>query len=474
MAVSLDIQNAFNSLPWAVIREALARKEFPKYIHRIIDSYLSERTVEYRTSNGGIATRRMGMGVPQGSVLGPTLWNIGYDFVLRKGVQYGCEILCYADDTLILASADTLETAVARANLQTGLVLNRIRRLGLRVTVSKTEAVLFYGRNGKPAEESYLDIGGELIRTSGAIKYLGIFLDSRLRFDRHFEYIETKAARISGMLGRLMPNLHGPSEAKRQLYANAIHAVLLYGAPVWSDALMASGKNRTRLGRVQRSIALRVIAAYRTTSLVASTLLARIPPLHLMAAARSRTFHRVRDLRETREWSEEAEQDIRQMDEVLLLRQWSIYLGDRYFPVARTREAILPHLGAWVKRRHGRVAFHLTQLLTGHGCFGTYLCRIGSVASSLCEHCDEGLPDSAEHTLASCSAWNVEREALRSILGDDLALPSIVGRMCARKDCWSAMSRFAVTVMREKERRERARQARERGTSSTSGADSGE
>ncbi|KMQ88733.1 reverse [Lasius niger] len=43
--ISLDIRSVFNSIPWVVIRRALRRKEFPDYIRRIIDSYLSDRVI---------------------------------------------------------------------------------------------------------------------------------------------------------------------------------------------------------------------------------------------------------------------------------------------------------------------------------------------------------------------------------------------------------------------------------------------
>jgi len=46
IGTSLDITNAFNSLKWGKIRQALKDKGFPNYIRRIIDSYLSERTIE--------------------------------------------------------------------------------------------------------------------------------------------------------------------------------------------------------------------------------------------------------------------------------------------------------------------------------------------------------------------------------------------------------------------------------------------
>ena len=40
--------------------------------------------------------------VPQGSVLGPLLWNIVYDAVLRSPMLPDSALACYADDTLVL------------------------------------------------------------------------------------------------------------------------------------------------------------------------------------------------------------------------------------------------------------------------------------------------------------------------------------------------------------------------------------
>ncbi|CAK1599205.1 unnamed protein product [Parnassius mnemosyne] len=103
LAVSLDIANAFNSMPWSCIREALRYHRVPTYLRRIVGDYLTDRAVIYPGRNGEWNRREMSCGVPQGSVLGPPLWNIGYDWVLRADLPTGVSVVCYADDTLVLA-----------------------------------------------------------------------------------------------------------------------------------------------------------------------------------------------------------------------------------------------------------------------------------------------------------------------------------------------------------------------------------
>ena len=52
LAVSFDIANAFNSLPWPVIRDALMEKRVPGYLRCILHSYLSDRWLSYIYGQG--------------------------------------------------------------------------------------------------------------------------------------------------------------------------------------------------------------------------------------------------------------------------------------------------------------------------------------------------------------------------------------------------------------------------------------
>lgn len=230
IAIGLDIENLFNSLPWRTIRKVLIDKGFPVYLRRIVDSYLSDRHIQYRTIKG-TATRRMEAGVPQGSVLGLLLWNIAFDSVLTTPKEIGCHVICYADDTLVIATANCVQTAVVRAGIRVSIIMREIQRLGLRVAEAKTETVVFHGKV-RPDPLPRVSVGRSKIDLGKSMKYLGIIIDSRWSFRDHFSYVEEKVFKVTRALGRLMPNLRGPDENKRQLYANVVHSVILYGAPV--------------------------------------------------------------------------------------------------------------------------------------------------------------------------------------------------------------------------------------------------
>lgn len=191
IAIGLDISNAFNSLPWRAIRWALARKGFPAYLRRVLDSYLHERFIEFPTCDGTVVRRPVTAGVPQGSVLGPFLWNITFDYVTEMWPLAACAFVCYADDTLVIGTASTLERARDRVNEQVVTLIRRMESIGLSIAPEKTEAVLFHGRY-RPEFAPIVRVKGELIRVGTSMRYLGVLLDSRLTFAEHFRYASDK------------------------------------------------------------------------------------------------------------------------------------------------------------------------------------------------------------------------------------------------------------------------------------------
>jgi len=156
-------------------------------------------------------------------------------------------------------------------------------------------------------------------------------------------------------------------------------------------------------------------------------------------------------------WLEEMD-DIRVQERTITCRQWMLLASRPGASGVKLRDALLPHFPAWMSRRWGGLTFRITQLLTGHGCFGNYLLRIGKADTAMCPFC--GLDDdSSSHNLESCPEWRSERTALMGVVGPDLTLSGVIGAITANRDAWLAFAKFAEVVMRSKEDAERAREA---------------
>jgi len=368
--------------------------------------------VEYPIKGGGIGIRKITRGVPQGSVLGPLFWNIAFNNVIEPRPDSQCTVICYADDTMVLGAGSTVLDARSRANNQVAAVCRRIEILGLSIVPDKTEAVLFYGRT-RPDVDPVIKIRRTYITMKSKMKYLGVILDPRMSFLPHFKSVRDKVTVVTRALSRIMPNLRGPSERRRRLYASVVGSIVLYGTPIWAEALLESRFALRIVREIQRSIANRVCSAYRTVSREAALLLARTPPYELIAEERMEVYYRSLDLRDSSDWSLDVLKNIKLEEKIRLQGKWLETYGARLETYGardvagvRTRDAILPNIDAWMTRERGGICFHVTQFLTGHGCFGTFLHRIGKREDPGCWHCSDGC-DSPEHTLEWCPAWGV-------------------------------------------------------------------
>jgi len=206
-------------------------------------------------------------------------------------------------------------------------------------------------------------------------------------------------------LSRLLPNLGGPDGRVRKLYAGTVGSVALYGVPIWAVAASKPRKIGGLLRRTHRPIVLRAARAYRTVSYAAAAILAGVPPLELLAQGQALVYWRIRELRERGiPMGLMAKKAIRRQVAESVLVGWQRQLSGPAYEEQRVVRAVLPMFARWVGRGWGQITFRVAQVLTGHGCFGQYLCRIGREMSPRCHHCEEDR-DTAQHTLEACTAF---------------------------------------------------------------------
>ncbi|XP_037299077.1 uncharacterized protein LOC119190722 [Manduca sexta] len=395
-------------MPWACINEALRYHEVPPYLRRL---------------------------------------------VLRGTNLRGVAVVCYADDTLVTATARTFQRASLLASFGTELVVRRIRRLGLAVALHKTEALAFHGPRSRPPIEAYISVEGVRIPVGSKMKYLGLHLDSRWDFRAHFE-----ALAEVGTDGRCSR----PSATKRRRSWQSLPESVRWSRAVYGPIRFSRmGQFPERpLRQAAAKTAAHGGAAYRQGlphDLTRSGL--RIGGHSALGSRRAGSLFCL--LVAGRELAPRTEASPQEVETTLVslrnaaVEEWQLRLES---PSAglRTVAAVRPVLRQWLDRRHGAPTFRLTQVLTGHGCFGAYLCRIaGKEESAACHHCGNCREDTAQHTLEECPAWTEERSALLAVIGSDLSLPTVVAAMVRSRRSWRAMASFCERAMSQKEAAER-------------------
>lgn len=232
--------------------------------------------------------------MPQGSVLGPTLWNIMYDKLLQMdldtqllGVQgnSSASLIAFADDVALIVTRRTTDILEERANEALDKISDWMKENDLRLAADKTECVMLTKKRGY--REPVFKINNIRVEPKEKLKYLGIELSKKHGYGSHIKYAAVKAGKTAGASERILPNVRGAKQYKRKIIPSTVQNQLLYGAPIWA---LKFQKNINTLLGPQRKMALRIGMAYRTVSTPAILVVAGTIPAHLMARERQEKY----------------------------------------------------------------------------------------------------------------------------------------------------------------------------------------
>lgn len=248
--LSLDLQSAFDTVWHHGVLHKLETANFPLYLLKLFESYLSDRYFMVAVGNQMSSKRLINAGVPQGAVWSPIIFNLYIaDFPTVNSVQNGQ----FADDNALIAESHRTSTIINRLQQATNRVVRYCKKWRLKINGNKSEAVLFSRKRAhRHRPHSKIVVDGAEIEWNQSMKYLGMTLDKLLTYRSHTDEVLRKGHRL---IRALYPLICRKSrlclEFKLIVFKSIFRPTICYACPVWC---VCAATHRQRLQRLQNKI----------------------------------------------------------------------------------------------------------------------------------------------------------------------------------------------------------------------------
>ena len=185
--IMLDLSAAFDTVNHELLLEDLRTIGIKDEVYRWYKSYLENRSIAVVVSNERSKKKDLKMGVPQGSVLGPLLFEI-YTIGLSKILdKYKVNYKLYADDTQFYFPFETIEEATKRIEEIMKDIKTWMTAKKYKLNEDKTECMLFGSKNALKRYEQLenIKIGSSNIKIKTVVRDLGVQVDNTLSMKNH-------------------------------------------------------------------------------------------------------------------------------------------------------------------------------------------------------------------------------------------------------------------------------------------------
>lgn len=241
LALTIDLHKAFDSVWINGLIFKMHLLNFPLYLILIVLNFLTNRSFQVRFKSKTSSKFHILAGVPQGSILGPILFNI-YIHDFPTYFDPAIKTIFFADDILLYTSKKHIPSAISRIENYLKIISEYLQIWKLKVNYAKCESILFRKsdthipkscKRFKTNENLKIVFGQHQIECVSKLKYLGITFDNKLSVIPHVRRICTLVNAAFASLKSIFCNSKISMEVKILAYKQLLRPLLLYGFVGW-------------------------------------------------------------------------------------------------------------------------------------------------------------------------------------------------------------------------------------------------
>ena len=225
-----DLSKAFDCNCHDLLIAKLNAYGFDRNALKHIYDYLSDRSQKTKVGSSFSVYLDIIYGLPQGSILGPQLFNIDLRDLFFE--DYSSDFANFADDTIAYERGPTLNEVMNNLQTTAEKTFEWFSFNNVKANASKCHLFL------SPYQPVPVNIKGSIIESSNCEKLLGIYIDSNFSFEYHINRICRKASQKLHASSRIAKYIS--EDKKRMLFRSFIISQFNYCPIVW----MCHGRGR--------------------------------------------------------------------------------------------------------------------------------------------------------------------------------------------------------------------------------------
>ena len=221
-AILMDLSKAFDTINHELLIAKLEAYGFGENALETMHSYLSDRWQRTKVNSSFSSWKELFCGVPQGSVLGPILFNI----YLNDLFYVLADVCNFADDTTLYACDMNLESVLSQLEDNAYTAISWFENNYMKLNQSKCHFLA-----SGSTEHLWIKVGEEKIWESQSEKLLGVIVDKDLTFETHLKTLCKKVNQKVSALARIAGIL--PFQKRHILLKTFIESQFSYCPLIW-------------------------------------------------------------------------------------------------------------------------------------------------------------------------------------------------------------------------------------------------
>ena len=195
----MDLSKAFDCVPHDLLIAKMHAYNFDRETLTLFFTYLKNRQQGVKVNNCIHSYLMIISGVPQGTILGPILFNLFINDITL--FLKSSSLSNYSDDNTISAFENTLKELINTLEKESNIAIKWLEVNDMIANPDKCQAIII-NRNPKkcPINEHVIKINEHIITSQNCVTLLGMDIDDQLTFTKH---IKTKMRKAAGQLNYL-------------------------------------------------------------------------------------------------------------------------------------------------------------------------------------------------------------------------------------------------------------------------------